>query len=1023
LDSKEKAKERIMRQIDETQAQIRELGSLKSRMSQAESECEERRSKFADFTEPRSVHSQSGGMMPGAFGGFSQMASQLSAGVNAPHPGYDTGGNYLGYGRLKEDFSTRIAHAKSRIAQLGDEYSRDASLLLQLSTRRKEIDQKQAAKDQVQADIEAERLKVSSQWSKYRSMLSPYLSAGGVGGGDGDEGGADSLPETVQTLANTMEVLDKALHQLSTTKDSCARTLARSTQDIGSLEAVQQQSLAAITKLESELRQSQANQRGGADPAAQFSGVVREFTELIDMHGKDAASDIVGRYKSKAGLVDKERRPDSDFAMPTVSAAIKVVSKARTRVYQCKFMAASSKKIEENIGVLLDSEDRQCPVCDNPIRNMNHAKASIPGIVLSDQYTAWGTDAALSKAAKKLDSLLETLQTLVLPMADSDRITSDLTAAKAESQTRAQDIAALKTAKESAQNDSREAEKRHDDLARVVTRLREIHVAWDAKHNQLEDKTRELEFAQGGDAMGGRSIDDLEQLQGTRLREKEASQREKDQLTEREKEVSAHYFALKEAATEAESQLMGLQQQCSKVTTLETTLKASREEKISLDSECAAVRVEKNEVAREMQEWARDQQQAKLNLDTEEESSKALLEDLRSARDEVKRHQAELDDADTKLRQTDFIALAEEADATALMINKHEETVSTLAPRQQALSAEISQQERTRKCVRDNLDLRASEKKREQTLKRLAETRRKLGLDDEGAADGIMNVDDDGDAPAETAKDSEMRIERSLQSAEQRRGHLIQKQFRAKGRLEALAEQSSTIADKLNSANLAGIDKRHRKLSIQFETTEMAVKDLEAYYSALDKALQNYHTKSIREINKIIRELWQVIYKGQDIEMIELESGAEGTSAATTRSYNYRVVMKKGDHPLDMRGRCSAGQRVLAAIVIRLALAETFCLDCGILALDEPTTNLDDANKAGLASALAKIIVTRSQQHNFQLICITHDEDFVKLMSMELAASSDFSLPEYYFRVSREEDEDNNGRYFSHIERILWSDM
>ena len=40
-------------------------------------------------------------------------------------------------------------------------------------------------------------------------------------------------------------------------------------------------------------------------------------------------------------------------------------------------------------------------------------------------------------------------------------------------------------------------------------------------------------------------------------------------------------------------------------------------------------------------------------------------------------------------------------------------------------------------------------------------------------------------------------------------------------------------------------------------------------------------------------------------------------------------------------------QRVLAAIVIRLALAETFCLSCGMLTLDEPTTNLDEANKAG----------------------------------------------------------------------------
>ncbi|CAM9794341.1 unnamed protein product [Sphacelaria rigidula] len=55
--------------------------------------------------------------------------------------------------------------------------------------------------------------------------------------------------------------------------------------------------------------------------------------------------------------------------------------------------------------------------------------------------------------------------------------------------------------------------------------------------------------------------------------------------------------------------------------------------------------------------------------------------------------------------------------------------------------------------------------------------------------------------------------------------------------------------------------------------------------------------------------------------------------------------MRKNDATLDMKGRCSAGQRVLASIVIRLALAETFSVSCGILALDEPTTNLDRENK------------------------------------------------------------------------------
>tara|TARA_B100000768_G_C10970634_1_gene245597 strand:- start:36 stop:248 length:213 start_codon:yes stop_codon:yes gene_type:complete len=69
--------------------------------------------------------------------------------------------------------------------------------------------------------------------------------------------------------------------------------------------------------------------------------------------------------------------------------------------------------------------------------------------------------------------------------------------------------------------------------------------------------------------------------------------------------------------------------------------------------------------------------------------------------------------------------------------------------------------------------------------------------------------------------------------------------------------------------------------------------------------------------------------------------------------------MTKGDTRLDMRGRCSAGQKVLASLVIRLALAESFCINCGILALDEPTTNLDTANIESFASAINDIVKAR----------------------------------------------------------------
>uniref|UniRef100_A0A182LRK9 Zinc-hook domain-containing protein n=1 Tax=Anopheles culicifacies TaxID=139723 RepID=A0A182LRK9_9DIPT len=91
----------------------------------------------------------------------------------------------------------------------------------------------------------------------------------------------------------------------------------------------------------------------------------------------------------------------------------------------------------------------------------------------------------------------------------------------------------------------------------------------------------------------------------------------------------------------------------------------------------------------------------------------------------------------------------------------------------------------------------------------------------------------------------------------------------------------------------------------------------------------------------------------------------------------------KNDVEIDMRGRCSAGQKVLASLIIRLALAETFCSNCGVMALDEPTTNLDRDNIESLCESLRRIVSEREGGH-FLLIVITHDEEFVtKLENFE----------------------------------------
>ena len=157
-----------------------------------------------------------------------------------------------------------------------------------------------------------------------------------------------------------------------------------------------------------------------------------------------------------------------------------------------------------------------------------------------------------------------------------------------------------------------------------------------------------------------------------------------------------------------------------------------------------------------------------------------------------------------------------------------------------------------------------------------------------------------------------------------------------------------------------------------------------------------FHGIKMEEINRIIDELWKRTYRGTDVDTILIRSDNENTKG--NRSYNYRVCMVKQDAEMDMRGRCSAGQKVLASIIIRLALAECFGINCGMIALDEPTTNLDRDNIQSLARSLHDIIEARRHQANFQLIVITHDEEFLRYMQCP-----DFC--DVYWRVGRRPDQ------------------
>lgn len=214
------------------------------------------------------------------------------------------------------------------------------------------------------------------------------------------------------------------------------------------------------------------------------------------------------------------------------------------------------------------------------------------------------------------------------------------------------------------------------------------------------------------------------------------------------------------------------------------------------------------------------------------------------------------------------------------------------------------------------------------------------------------------------------------------------------GEIKQLQNQINSLTHQLRS-DYKDIDDKYHKEWVKLQTKTFVTDDIDTYSKALDSAIMRYHSLKMEDINRIIDELWKKTYSGTDIDTIKIRSD-EVKSTVKGKSYNYRVVMFKQDAELDMRGRCSAGQKVLASIIIRLALSETFGTNCGVIALDEPTTNLDEENIESLAKSLHNIIDFRKHQKNFQLIVITHDEKFLTHMD-----ASQFT--DHFFKVKRDD--------------------
>lgn len=550
------------------------------------------------------------------------------------------------------------------------------------------------------------------------------------------------------------------------------------------------------------------------------------------------------------------------------------------------------------------------------------------------------------------------------------------------------------------------------EIAAYIEEERAAHAALqpeDREKRRLEERLQQLQDLRADSAALQRGARAVEDLRGA-VRAKEARllganskvslQAERDQLRSLQEQLCE--LGREEDAVRTQRDLLAKQQE-----QLRTQL-AEQKGRLQLLQAQVARRGDVNSELAARQADLRDCTEAAQRARTTADAAGARAQELRQERtDATTRARRDLDARDAQVRtlQREVDALVdiekslevlrgrvENADALKARLAAADEAVRAAERELEGLRAKLeSEEERRRKreevreCLKANLRLKGLEAELRRHESEVTDLMQQLGGRDLHA---LRHA-------AETSRKRVMDLQKH-------------KSFR-EGELTQTKESVRALDNELTSPLYAGVEQRHRQAIIKHESAAYAAKDLSRYHTALDKALMKYHAIKMSEINKTVRELWQRVYRGQDIDYIVIRSDTDetdehhegpasgGPAGRAVRNYNYRVVMVCSDVEMDMRGRCSAGQRVLASLIIRLALADSFGMNCGILALDEPTTNLDGANIRGLAEALAALIDARRGSSRFQMMLITHDETFVNHLSQ-------LQVCDWYYHIHKGDD-------------------
>ena len=146
---------------------------------------------------------------------------------------------------------------------------------------------------------------------------------------------------------------------------------------------------------------------------------------------------------------------------------------------------------------------------------------------------------------------------------------------------------------------------------------------------------------------------------------------------------------------------------------------------------------------------------------------------------------------------------------------------------------------------------------------------------------------------------------------------------------------------------------------------DYAISVLSDFSSILIEVQEILREEFVKTLNEVMNELWNYIYPYEDYIGIRFK--------IENRDYLLQLCDLK-NRWINVEGFSSGGERSIASLVMRIALSIVLAPNLKLLALDEPTHNLD----SNTIKNLTEILRTKIAELLDQIFIVTHDERLIQ---------------------------------------------